>query len=168
MFPVQIKPCTLTDTQTLTWVACQSYRQHYTYLWHDNGDAYVARCFSEEVLRQELQQPGSAYYLAFLNGQPAGFLKLNLHKPFPDAPEHNALEIERIYLLEEATGKGVGKALMYLVICIAEVINKELVWLKAMDSSPAVTFYQTSGFKPCGTYHLDLPYMKDEFREWLL
>ena len=56
-----------------------------------------------------------------------GYLKLNLTAAFPDEPKRNALLLDRIYILEKAMGKGVGKALMNHAVETAKTINKKAV-----------------------------------------
>jgi diamine N-acetyltransferase len=70
----------------------------------------------------------------------------------------NALETERIYLHKSATGKGIGKQLMELALLRAQQLKKEVVFLKAMDSSTgAITFYQKLGYTICGSLQLPMP-----------
>jgi diamine N-acetyltransferase len=66
--------------------------------------------------------------------------------------------VERIYLHKAATGKGIGKKLMQLAQQKAQALKKEVVFLKAMDSSiDAIAFYTKPGYKICGTLQLPLP-----------
>ncbi len=54
---------------------------------------------------------------------------------------------------------------MGLTIKIAKENNKELVWLKAMDTSEAsIAFYKKMGFTITGTYTLPHQLMKEELR----
>jgi len=85
-------------------------------------------------LTAELNNTNAEFYLALYCYTPVGFLKLNIDAPL-DSEYKNALELERIYLNEEATGKGIGSELVELTIKIAKENNKELIWLKAMDTS---------------------------------
>lgn len=44
-------------------------------------------------------------------------------------------------------------------------MDKEVVWLKVMDSNEAtVRFYEKFGFKKIGTERLNIPNLKDELR----
>jgi hypothetical protein len=43
-----------------------------------------------------------------------------------------------------------------------------VVWLKTMDTSPAVPFYEQSGFRTCGHTRLTFPLMKAELRNMLI
>ena len=77
----------------------------------------------------------------------------------------NALELERIYLTKNGQGRGIGQRLVQLTIDAARSRGKDVVWLKAMDTShAAVGFYEKMGFKTCGTMRLDFDIMKPEMR----
>jgi GNAT superfamily N-acetyltransferase len=93
-----------------------------------------------------------------------GFLKLNIDQPLKDYEQYNCIELERIYLVKSATGKGFGRSVVEFCFDYARTLNKEIIWLKAMDSSDAVCFYEKLGFERCGTFFLDFEQMKIEFR----
>jgi GNAT superfamily N-acetyltransferase len=153
------------DADELADVALRAYTDHYLHLWHDGGAWYINRSFTPEVLRRELADANARFYIVQQHGQPVGFLKLNLHQPSPCHETANALELERIYLVKAVTGKGVCKASMQFVIDQARQLNKELIWLKAMDSShDALAFYRAMGFEPCGTDRLSFDVMKEALR----
>jgi GNAT superfamily N-acetyltransferase len=153
------------DADLLADVALRAYSDHYLHLWHDGGAWYINRSFTPEALRRELADGNARFYLVQQHDQPVGFLKLNLHKPSPCHQTADALELERIYLVKTITGQGVGKACMQFVIDQARHLNKELIWLKAMDSShDALAFYRAVGFEPCGTDRLSFDVMKESLR----
>lgn len=163
-----IKECTAEDIPTILRVALQSYKEHYTYLWWDAGEAYMERNFSFSAIEKELAEEHSYFYLLYANNEPAGFLKINDAKPLAPHSREDCLELERIYLLEKVSGKGIGKKAIDFVRQVAIKKRRKLMWLKAMDSSLAVVFYQKMGFKLTDSITLDLPYMKDEWRNLLV
>ncbi|WP_018616031.1 GNAT family N-acetyltransferase [Segetibacter koreensis] len=147
----------------LSETALGVYSDHYLHLWHDQGKWYTDKYFSIERLTSELINPNSAFYLAFYNEFVAGFLKINLHAPLDN--NKNALELERIYLAKNFEGKGIGKTLIQLTFAIAKESNKDLIWLKAMDSSVGpIAFYKKMGFEISGIYELKHVLMKEELR----
>lgn len=153
------------DAALLQQVALNAYCDHYLHLWHDAGAWYIEKSFTTQQLAHELADPNAAFYLAYHQQQPVGFLKLNIHAPLPGEESIPALECERIYLVKEATRKGIGNVLLQLTFTIARQYNKQIVWLKAMDSSEAsIAFYQSMGFEIVGTYTLPFLVMKEELR----
>ena len=161
-----VKACTDEDINDLVSVSIHSYNEHYLYLWYDNGKKYVANNFNAETFRQQIRDNNVAIFLIYESKytSPVGFLKLNIDKSYGDKNELDAMELERIYLIKQISGKGVGKQVLEFTDQFAKERNKKYIWLKAMDSSPAVEFYAKSGYKIIGDYTLTFPEMKEEFR----
>lgn len=165
MTSIQIKPITISEASLLSEVAMKAYNDHYLHLWYDNGEWYKQRCFTEEVLKDELSDSNNLFFLAYLDDEPVGFLKLRINAALETEPEKDAMELERIYLTKAASGKGIGKSLVNLSFSIAKEQHKQIIWLKAMDSSTGpIAFYKQMGFVQCGIYRLTFEQMKEELR----
>jgi GNAT superfamily N-acetyltransferase len=164
----RITPCSTDDLSTLAAVAVQSYREHYLHLWTDNGKWYLERCFTPAVLAGELAEPGSEFYLIYQGRVPSGFLKTNDQHPLDGYPPQDCLEVERLYLLAAAAGHGLGRAALAFAEGMARERGRSVVWLKTMDTSPAVHFYERLGFRTCGHARLSFPLMKAEFRNMFI
>jgi ribosomal protein S18 acetylase RimI-like enzyme len=97
-----------------------------------------------------------------------GYLKVKLDSCLDNEP--GGLEIERIYLSKEAAGQGLGKQLIERAFGIARQLDKQYVWLKAMDSSAnSLHFYRKRGFDVIGETYLSFPQMRPEYRRmWKL
>ena len=159
-----ITPCTTGDIKTLAGVATQSYREVYPYLWHDRGEWYIKQCFEERVLSRELKQPDQKWFLLKENDVAVGYLKLNLDKSPEDYEAFKCLELERVYLINDAKGKGYGRQAVEFSEKYARNLKKDIIWLRAMDSTENPAFYENLGFKICGTYRLPFELLKDELR----
>jgi len=158
-----ITPITITDIAQLQAVALQAYRDHYLHLWHEGGEWYMQKSFSTNRLLAELSDGNAKFFIVYADGAAVGFVKINIDAPFES--EQNALELERIYFIKAASGKGIGSAAVNFVFALAKKMGKQIVWLKVMDSSAAaIAFYKKLGFSICGTYHLDFVQMKEEYR----
>lgn len=102
-------------------------------------------------------------------GKPSGYLKLCIHAVLRGQEAKDCMEIERIYLHRQATGKGMGSRLMQFAETKARELNKQTVFLKAMDSSlDAIRFYRKAGYTPCGTLQLPFPLIKDAYRGMII
>ena len=161
---LKIVPCGVQDAKKLSDIALRSYNDFYLYLWHDNGEWYVNRCFTPSVFEKELKEPNHAFYLLGEKDDTVGFLKLNIDQPLKNYEQYHCIELERIYLVKSAAGKGLGRSTLEFCFDYARRLNKQIIWLKAMDSSDAVLFYEKLGFERCGTFFLDFEQMKKEFR----
>lgn len=160
-------PCSLADVKTLSEVAKEAYNDHYLYLWHDEGKDYVERNFSEAALEKELKEKAGLWYLVGTTSEWFGFVKINPFQALHPYPAEEALEIERLYLKASATGKGIGKAIMQMACDLAKQQQQKVIWLKSMDSAPALQFYLSQGFEIVGQQTLPYEQMKVEYRTLL-
>jgi GNAT superfamily N-acetyltransferase len=164
MSKIEIIQCSIVDASELAEVAVRAYRDYYLYLWHDDGSWYINRSFSIEQFEKELKDPNAAFYLLKDDVFSAGFMKLNLDQPLEGFESLPAMELERIYIAKSASRKGIGRKAVEFCFALAATMNKKIVWLKSMDSSDALLFYERIGFEECGTYRLDFEVMKAEYR----
>lgn len=161
---IRIHKLGVEDAALLSKVAIKAYSDHYLHLWLDGGKWYINKYFSVENLTDELKNDNSLFFIVSYNTYPVGFLKINISNPLPEV-EENALELERIYITEEASGKGIGRELVNLAMEVAYENRKKVVWLKAMDtSSGPIAFYKKMGFEVVGTHVLRHQLMKEELR----
>jgi diamine N-acetyltransferase len=161
-----IKACSESDIEELVRVSIKSYNEHYLYLWYDAGRKYVANNFNAQQFRDQLNDPNVALFLIYegKDSPAVGFLKLNIDKGYKSYGRENSLELERIYIVRSAAGKGVGKKVIEFTDQYARSKNKKYIWLKAMDSAPATKFYQSCGYTIIDDFRLTFPEMKEEFR----
>jgi len=162
---ITITPCTKEDIDDMLHVLRQSYLEHYTYLWYDNGAGYMQASFNAGRLNDELSNPNSAFFLLHDGQKFVGLIKLNINSPIAGYPADTALELERIYFIKEASGQGLGKEAINFVVSYAKQKQKTLIWLKAMDSSAAVEFYKKTGFRVISEFDLQYPNLKDEYKK---
>ncbi|AII52523.1 GNAT family N-acetyltransferase [Hymenobacter sp. APR13] len=122
--------------------------------------SYLDATFSPELQLAELNDPDTIFLLARMQQQLVGYAKLRLHSTLGQVegkvPEER-LEIERLYVLEDWTGTGLGAALMRRAIeeareqkCRAVVLG---VWEK---NDRALEFYRRFGFKAAGQHEFRL------------
>jgi len=164
---LQITPIDISAADELATLAKSIYREYYLHLWDPGGaDWYMNEyAYDSETLRSELADKNNLHYIVYENSCPMGYLKIRIHATLKGFEHRNSLEIERIYLHKKMAGKGMGTQLMHLSEDIARGHQKEMIFLKAMDSSTdAILFYQKMGYTICGILTLPFPLMKEEFR----
>lgn len=160
-----IRLLTADDAELLSGLAITIYKQYYTHLWHDGGQWYIEYSYNVQKLRKELTDLTNFHYLACSGEHPVGYLKIRLNEKWKGLEDHHCLEVERIYILQEAAGFGLGKKLMDVAREIAKYHNQDILFLKAMDSSSnALDFYQKLGFTIFDTLTLPFQQMKKEYR----
>ena len=146
---LQITPIGISAADELAALAKSIYREYYLHLWDQGGaDWYMNEyAYHPDILRSELADKNNLHYIVYENSCPMGYLKIRIHAILKGCEHRNCLEIERIYLHKKMAGKGIGTQLMQLSEDIARRHHKEMIFLKAMDSSPdAIRFYQKMGY----------------------
>lgn len=107
---------------------------------------YLEQSFSSEKLTAELNSE-SEFYFALLDNQVIGYLKLNFEQSQTEIKADKALEIERIYVLQEYHGKKVGQLLYAKAMSIATEVAAEYIWLGVWEENQkAIGFYKKNGF----------------------
>ena len=109
--------------------------------------SYLEDAFSTEKLKDELTDQNSEFYIAILDGDVIGYLKINHGPSQTDLKDENALEIERIYVLKAFHGKKVGQRLFEKAMEISKQRGVGYVWLGVWEkNSRAIRFYEKNGF----------------------
>ncbi|MEM9886437.1 MAG: GNAT family N-acetyltransferase [Bacteroidota bacterium] len=140
---ISIKKCNPEDIPQLIKVATQSYREHYTYLWQDRGEQYIAIHFNSAQLALELSHPDAYFFLVLDKDVAVGFFKLNLLG-------NQVLELERIYLLQAVEGKGIGRIIVQFTENFAKKYQRKTIELRTMKKGKAEGFYLKMGFEIVG------------------
>lgn len=113
----------------------------------ENMNKYLNEGFSIENLTAEVNNKNSEFYFAEFGNKIIGYLKLNLGPSQTELKDSKALEIERIYVLQEFHGKNVGQVLYEKAMQIAKQANVDYVWLGVWEENPrAINFYTKNGF----------------------
>lgn len=113
----------------------------------ENLNKYLEEGFSVEKLSSELADQNTRFFFVKEDGQIIGYLKLNFGQSQTELKDDSALEIERIYVLQEFHGKKVGQILYDKAIEIAKESKLSYVWLGVWEENKrAISFYKKNGF----------------------
>ena len=113
----------------------------------ENMKKYLEEGFSVEKLTAELNNYDSEFYFALFNKDVIGYLKVNFGISQTELKDDKALEIERIYVLQEFHGKKVGQILFEKAINLAKDKGCDYVWLGVWEENErAISFYKKNGF----------------------
>lgn len=148
MINIEIKKISKNDIVQLQNVGRQTFYETFSEgNTEENMKNYLSEGFSVEKLTTELDDKNSEFYFAMLDNVAIGYLKINFGKSQTELQDQNAVEIERIYILKEFYGKGVGQTLYYKAIQIAKQKMADYVWLGVWEKNPrAISFYKKNGF----------------------
>jgi ribosomal protein S18 acetylase RimI-like enzyme len=155
------------DLPLLQYAGRATYEPYYPHLWKPGGqDWYMEHCFGTEILERELLDANIDYLLAYTaagSNELVGLLKLILEKPVPGGLCANALYLEKIYLMPDFFGRGIGQELLEYVLERARALGREAVWLQVMKTGPRQV-YEKAGFETVGEAPIDFDLMKEEER----
>lgn len=113
----------------------------------EDMEKYLQETFSEEVLKKELEEEDSLYFLAYMEERPAGYMKLNFREAQTEKGHEEAIEVQRIYVLRDMKGKGIGKMMLKKAMDIGIERNLKYVWLGVWEHNrAAIAFYEKLGF----------------------
>ena len=148
MVNIDIKRVTLNDIDQLQKIGRQTFFETFSAgNTEENMAKYLDEGFSVEKLTAELNNKNSEFYFAELDNNLIGYLKLNFGQSQTELKDNKALEIERIYVLKEFHGKGVGQVLYDKAMQIARQTDANYVWLGVWEENPrAINFYKKNGF----------------------
>jgi ribosomal protein S18 acetylase RimI-like enzyme len=120
---------------------------------HDLSN-YLHENFGPETIEAEMEH--SAFFIAFRRGRAVGYAKLRDGEPH-ESVKGNAIELQRIYLVERVWGTGIGDALLAYCMAEARAMGKAVLWLGVWEENRrGLSFYAKHGFTRVGT--LTFPY----------
>ncbi len=168
--PVHFKPLSHALFSKYIAIGTKAYSQHYLHLWpQKNAQPYIASSFTNEVLKKEAQDKNTQLYLIYSTGIAVGIFKITLNKALDSYTAKDALYVDKIYLLNEYSGKGIGKKVLQFITLRAQEMHKKVLWLDTMQKGPAVNFYLKNGFEIHDKTQITLPTVIEEERlMWIM
>ena len=146
---VSIRPLETADLRTLQKLSVETFVD--TFIDSNTADD-LASCmdllYNTEKLASELAAKHSYFYFVEVEGQVAGYLKLNTRYEQTEGQRDDSLEIERLYILPRFKGLHLGSKLIKFALDLAKEKGKKRVWLGVWEhNEPAKAFYSRWGFK---------------------
>ncbi|CAI3922752.1 GNAT family N-acetyltransferase [Commensalibacter papalotli (ex Botero et al. 2024)] len=112
----------------------------------EDMNAYLQNNLSVEQLTKELLHPQSDFFIVKYDQDYVGYIKLNYGTAQNEFQEDNALEIERLYVLQQYHRKQIGQSLFNYALEIAHKKSVDYVWLGVWEKNlKAISFYQKNG-----------------------
>jgi ribosomal protein S18 acetylase RimI-like enzyme len=128
---------------------------------------YLNTALTRERIACELDHPQASFYFVKNTKEIVGYFKINDAKAQTDICDNTSYELERIYVLSNHQGHGIGKWMIEQVIHLAQEAKKEYIWLGVWEENiRAIRFYENKGFIKFGKH----PYYigKDKQMDWLM
>ncbi|MBV6647797.1 MAG: GNAT family N-acetyltransferase [Cyclobacteriaceae bacterium] len=156
--------CRIDDLEKLQEIIEQTFMDAFA---HQNQPQYIQAYASEFLtighVRKELLNPESTFYFATLKTEIIGYFKLNLGQAQMDLQEEGGVELQRIYVINNHQGLGLGEQMLKQAINIAKQSGLPFLWLGVWEKNlRAVTFYERHGFEKFGKHS----FMMGEEEQW--
>jgi ribosomal protein S18 acetylase RimI-like enzyme len=148
---ITVKRATVTDASLIADLSRTTFYQAFA---KDNTESdmelFMNEQFTKERLMQEVEKGAGIFLLAYDADEAVGYARIRVDNKLK---HEDAVEVARIYALDKAIGKGVGKALMETCLQIANDMQMKAVWLGVWEKNErAIAFYQKWGFEKFGEH----------------
>jgi ribosomal protein S18 acetylase RimI-like enzyme len=168
MADITIRYATEKDAELIADLSRQTFYESFVvYNTKENMDKFMNEQFTKQKLINEVKQPWHIFFLAFINDELVGYVKMRDGSVPIDLLNESCLEIARIYSVQHTIGKGVGKKLMQTCHDIAKQKDKKILWLGVWEKNQrAIDFYAKWGFEKFSEQNFILG--DDVQRDWLM
>lgn len=155
---VNIRIASDKDIEVLCLIGVKTFRQAYEGhpLLKNHGDNpiedYIAETFCAENISRELADSNNRFYIMKLGDEVIGYAKITDDCPPDCVRGARPIHLERIYLLKQFCGVGLGSTLLDHCVGIAVELGKNTIWLGVWDGNHrAIDFYARHGFSRSGS-----------------
>lgn len=133
---------TIENITLIKEIAEKSWRKHYPGILSNEQIEYMLELmYSENELKKHFENPNYHYYLLGGEEKTLGIMGFENHY------QEKTTKLHRIYLLEEAKGKGLGKDALQFLKEQAKNSDDERIILNVNKQNPSYHFYVSQGFK---------------------
>jgi len=153
------------DILELKEICINAYSKNFYDHWNKGGlEWYLDKEFNEKRLESDLIDKNTVYYFINHEFNTVGFIKIN-NKAVIGSTTSNAVELEKIYVLPECKGMGIGKMALQEIINKSAKDGKKNLFLSVIETNVnAIAFYKKNGFQFHSKTILDVPYFKEELK----
>lgn len=114
----------------------------------ENMETYIRDAFAVEKIEEELMDEKCQFFLVFKELTPVGYAKVRQSDEVKDTLKEAAIELERIYVVEEHQGKQIGVLLLQTCLDYARANDFYWIWLGVWEHNvKAQQFYKKWGFE---------------------
>lgn len=167
---VTFDPVSTANIDAYLSVGIQSYKEHYLHLWQKRDPSpFINAHLTESSVLKSLKDPNQFFFLVKVGNQNAGILNITLDSEKEKSIAKKHLLLNKIYLLNSFSGKGVGSKTIGFVNKIAKKNQKDTILLYAMKKGKPLEFYKKHGYQIIKEAFIDLPNVLDQEKEmWLM
>lgn len=120
-------------------------------------DSYISATYNPARQMDGLTNPLRKCLIAEREGIAVGYAMLHAHEALPIVAGENPIELERLYLLQDSIGRGLGSVLMCKCIKESRRCSHKTMWLRVWERNErAIAFYRKLGFEGVGVRSKEL------------
>lgn len=157
---MKITKATIENIPLIKEIAEKSWRKHYPGILSNEQIEYMLeQMYSETELKNHFENPNYHYYLLSDDENFLGIMGFENHY------QKDTTKLHRIYLLEEAKGKGVGKFAINFLKNKAKESGDLRIILAVNKQNSSYHFYTSQGFKIYeeGVFEIGNGYVMDDY-----
>ena len=157
---MKILPAQKSDISIIRELAQKSWEKAYSEILSQEQIEYMlGNMYSEKEISAQMENPNYHYFLISEEEQPLGFIGFEHHY------EKSTTKLHRIYLLEEAKGKGLGKAAIDFLKTQTKNREDNRIILNVNKNNIARTIYEKLGFQVYdeGVFDIGNGFVMDDF-----
>jgi len=119
---------------------------------------YTAQAFDMDTIRSEIASTNQFYFIVWIDTLPIAYIKININDCPVWIQDHgNAIEIQRIYVLQHYQSQGIGASMFLHALQFAQTHNKNYIWLGVWkENQKANNFYRKMNMQCIGerSFHI--------------
>ena len=153
------------DAETVAHLGRSTFTETFGHLFRDPQDLqdYFDRTFKLQKIEASLRKENNVYWLAFAEGQAAGYAKLKLDSPSAFLNSGQICQLQKIYVLNTYLGMKIGYGLQNELLKKAAEHGCSDIWLSVLkENQRAIDFYKRGGYQIIGEH--DFSIGKEDFR----
>ena len=165
---ITIRIATANDGELLADLSRKTFYDSFVaYNTKKNMDKFMNEQFTKDALMKEVTADNNIFLLAYKGNVPVGYVRMRENNIPPTLGSNRAIEIARIYAVQDSIGKGVGTALMRTCMDIALEKDYHTIWLGVWEHNQrAIDFYKRWGFEKFDEHDFILG--NDVQKDWLM
>lgn len=149
----------ISHTAIIATIGKKSFRDAFGHLFNSKEELfeYLEYTYDPVKLAKSIRKENNIYLLAYSDGEPAGFSKIKKFSLNDQIEAGAQMELQKIYVLPEQHGKGIGTTLLKEVKNLAREIYPDYIWLDThMSNEKAIRLYEKNGFRKMGNYYFTI------------
>lgn len=163
-----LQHCSMADLDELILISRETFTEAFAAQNNpEDFEHYLNTALTKDKIVRELEHPQTSFYFVKKSKETVGFFKINDATAQTDINDNTSYELERIYVLSNHQGHGIGEWMIKQVIHLSQEAKKEYIWLGVWEENiRAIRFYENKGFIKFGRH----PYYigKDKQMDWLM